>query len=126
MPDELSDEDQKLVTLARGAAGRVRARQGAAVRDETGRSYSAATVSLASLRLSALQLAVAQAVAAGARGLECAVIIDRDRADEPAPDLAGAAAVAEVGGADVPLLLCGPDGSVVARTSAGVPVSGPA
>ena len=52
--EPLSDEDAKLVTLARGARGRVGAARGAAVRDETGRTYSAADVSLPSLQVSAL------------------------------------------------------------------------
>ena len=38
------------------------ASEGAAVRDETGRTYTAAAVALPSLRLSALRLAVAMAV----------------------------------------------------------------
>ena len=71
MTDEaLSADDAKLVTLARGARGRVGAATGAAVRDETGRTYSGADVDLPSLTVSAVGLAVAQAVAAGARGLE--------------------------------------------------------
>jgi len=80
----LSEEDAKLVTLARGARARISAKEGAAVRDETGRTYSAANISLKSLKLSALQLAVAQAVASGAKGCECAVVITTDGLlDEP-------------------------------------------
>ena len=58
----MSPEDQKLVALARSAKARIQAEQGAAVRDETGRSYAGATVALPSLQLSALDVAVAQAV----------------------------------------------------------------
>ncbi len=76
--NELDAEDAKLVTLARGARGRVGARSGAAVRDETGRTYSGATVELPHLKISALQLAVAQAVAAGAKSCECAVVVAPD------------------------------------------------
>src|SRR6478736_4487255 len=54
----LDAEDAKLVTLARGARGRAAAVEGAAVRDEDGRTYAAATVELPSLRLTALQAAV--------------------------------------------------------------------
>ncbi len=72
---ELTDEDAKLVSLARQARGRIQAAEGAAVRDDTGRSYSGATVALASLELSALELAVAQAVAAGARDIEAVVVV---------------------------------------------------
>jgi len=42
----LPAEDAKLVTLARGARGRAAAAEGAAVRDEDGRTYAAATVEL--------------------------------------------------------------------------------
>ena len=72
--DDLDAEDAKLVTLARGAAGRVRQTAGAAVRDGIGRTYASAGVDLPSLRLTALQAAVAQAFAAGAETLEAAVV----------------------------------------------------
>ncbi|HEX2143216.1 MAG TPA: cytidine deaminase [Glycomyces sp.] len=71
---ELDAEDAKLVTLARGAAGRVQQTTGAAVRDGIGRTYASAAVDLPSLKLTALQAAVAQAFAAGADKLEAAVI----------------------------------------------------
>ncbi|WP_240037712.1 cytidine deaminase [Glycomyces paridis] len=72
--EDLDAEDAKLVTLARGAAGRVQQTTGAAVRDGIGRTYASAAVDLPSLRLSALQAAVAQAFAAGADKLEAAVV----------------------------------------------------
>jgi hypothetical protein len=72
---ELDAEDLKLVTLARAARARVGAIEGAAVRDQDGRTYAAATVALPSLALSALQAAVAAAVAAGARTLEAAAVV---------------------------------------------------
>jgi hypothetical protein len=106
----LSAEDAKLVTLARGARGRVGAPEGAAVRDETGRTYSGATVALPSLEVSALRLAVAQAVASGARGLEAAVVVRRS----PEPDAADLAAVRDLGGAGVTVHVVGSDGSVLA------------
>jgi hypothetical protein len=109
----LSAEDAKLVTLARGARGRVGAAEGAAVRDETGRTYSGATVALASLGLSALRLAVAQAAASGARGLEAAVVVRRT-ADVDATDLD---AVRDLGGVGVPVHVVGPDGTVLATSS---------
>ena len=71
---ELSAEDAKLVTLARAARTRVNAKQGAAVRDETGRTYASANVVLGDLELSAVVLSVAQAVASGAKGLEACVL----------------------------------------------------
>ena len=55
----MSPEDEKLVALARSARARIQADQGAAVRDDTGRSYAGATVELPSLRLTALEVAVA-------------------------------------------------------------------
>jgi len=110
---ELSGEDAKLVTLARGARGRVGAPEGAALRDETGRTYSAATVALASLELSAVRLAVAQAAASGARGLE-AVVVVRRTADVEASDLD---AVRDLGGVGVPVHVVGPDGTVLAVSS---------
>jgi hypothetical protein len=112
--DGLSAEDAKLVTLARGARGRVGAAEGAAVRDETGRTYSGATVALPSLAVSALRLAVAQAVASGARGLEAAVVVRRS----PDVDPADLDAVRDLGGTGVRVLVVGTDGSVlVALTS---------
>lgn len=105
-PDGLSAEDAKLVTLARGARGRVGAAQGAAVRDETGRTYASANVALPSLELSALALAVAQAVASGARGAEAAVLVGADPSDH---DLA---VVRELAGLGVPVISCSADGSV--------------
>lgn len=107
---ELSAEDAKLVTLARGARGRVGAAEGAAVRDETGRTYSGATVALGSLALSAVQLAVAQAAASGARGLEAVVLVRRE-GDVADSDLD---AVRALGGAGVPVLVVGSDGALLA------------
>lgn len=100
MPD-LADEDAKLVTLARGARGRILAAEGAALRDETGRTYASASVSLSSLHLSALQAATAQASAAGARGVEAAVlVVEHDTADAD-----GLAAIRDLGGVGVPVYL---------------------
>jgi hypothetical protein len=100
MTDQLDAEDSKLVTLARGARGRVSAPEGAALRDETGRTYASASVTLPSLHLSALQSVVAQAVAAGARGVEAAVLV----VDHGGVDADGAAAVRDLGGVGVPIL----------------------
>jgi hypothetical protein len=71
----LDPEDQKIITLARSSRARVAASEGAAVRDETGRTYTAAAVALPSLRLSALRLAVAMAVSSGAASLEAAALV---------------------------------------------------
>jgi hypothetical protein len=72
---ELSVEDAKLLTLAKGARARAAGSQGAAVRDDDGRTYAAASVALPSLKLTALQAAVAIAVSSGATALEAAVIV---------------------------------------------------
>jgi hypothetical protein len=90
---ELGEEDQKIVVLARSARARAGAAEGAAVRDETGRTYAAATVALPSLRVSALSLAVAMAVSSGATALEAAALVS----DADAPGQADLAAVADLG-----------------------------
>lgn len=105
---ELSAEDGKLVVLARGARGRVGAVEGAAVRDQDGRTYAAASVSLPSLTLTALQLAVASAVAAGATRLEAAVVVT----EASTLDGAGHAAVRDLA-ADAPIHVAAPDGTVL-------------
>jgi hypothetical protein len=108
MSDGLSAEDAKLVTLARGARGRVGAVEGAAVRDQDGRTYAGATVGLPSLTVTALQLAVAQAAAAGATKLEAAVVVT----EASTLDGAGHAAVRDLA-ADAPIHLAAPDGTVL-------------
>ncbi|MEO3779057.1 cytidine deaminase [Micromonospora sp. B11E3] len=107
-PAELSAEDNKLVILARGARGRVGAVEGAAVRDQDGRTYAAASVALPSLALTALQLAVASAVAAGATKLEAAVVVT----EASTLDGAGYAVVRDLT-ADAPIHLAAPDGTVL-------------
>ncbi len=111
---ELSAEDAKLVTLARGARGRIGAAQGAALRDETGRTYAAADVRLPSLALAALDLVVATAVSSGSRGVEAAVIVGATPADPP-----DFAALRDLGGPSVPVHLVAPDGTVLATVDAG-------
>jgi hypothetical protein len=71
-------EDEKLLTLARSARARTGAAEGAAVRDEIGRSYVAATVALPALSLTALQAAVAAAASSGADVLEAAVVVTQE------------------------------------------------
>jgi hypothetical protein len=67
-------EDDKLAVLAKGARSRVQAQSGAALRDETGRTYASADVSVGSLKLSAVAMVVAQAVASGSTGVESVVV----------------------------------------------------
>lgn len=95
------------MALARSASARVGSAEGAAVRDETGRTYAAATVALPSLRLSALALAVAMAVSSGATALEAAALVSNG----PGPDAADLAAVRDIG-ADAMIIDARPDGSV--------------
>lgn len=111
----LDTEDRKLVTLARSARARNGVPEGAAVRDETGRTYVAGTVELASLRLSAVRTAVAMAVASGARSLEAAVVVS-EADGVPEEDRA---AVSDLGGPTTPVLLAGPDGTVRVTVTAG-------
>ncbi len=106
-------EDRKIITLARSVRARNGVPEGAAVRDETGRTYVAGTVELSSLRLSALQTAVAMAVASGAKSLEAAAVVTETRPGElPEADLA---AVRDLGGPGTPVLVAGPDGELRAR-----------
>ena len=99
-------EDLKIIALARSSRARVAASEGAAVRDETGRTYSAAAVALPSLRLSALRLAVAMAVSSGARKLEAAALVSDGELDPG--DLA---AVRDLG-PDAVVFHAAPDGTV--------------
>jgi hypothetical protein len=103
----LSPEDQKIITLARSTRARVAASEGAAVRDETGRTYTAAAVALPSLQLSALRLAVAMAVSSGAERLEAAALVS----DAVEPDPGDLAAVRDLG-PDAPVFHAAPDGSL--------------
>jgi hypothetical protein len=111
----LDPEDRKIVTLARSARARNAVPEGAAVRDETGRTYVAGTVELASLRLSALQTAVAMAVASGAKSLEAAAVVT----EADAAAAADLAAVRDLGGPDTPVLVAGIDGTVQSTVTAG-------
>ena len=110
---ELTAEDAKLVTLARGARARVGAVEGAAVRDQDGRTYAAATVVLPSLEVTALQLAVASAVAAGATKLEAAAVVT----EASTLDGAGHAAVRDLA-ADAPIHVASPTGALLGSVTA--------
>ncbi|GEB51162.1 MULTISPECIES: cytidine deaminase [Streptomyces] len=114
-PEQLDPEDRKILTLARSARARNAVPEGAAVRDETGRTYVAGSVELASLRLSALRTAVAMAVASGAKSLEAAAVVGES--EQPAAE--DLAAVRDLGGPGTPVLLAGPDGTHRATVPAG-------
>ncbi|MEU6080882.1 cytidine deaminase [Streptomyces sp. NPDC047108] len=113
--DALTPEDRKIITLARSARARNGVPEGAAVRDETGRTYVAGTVGLPSLTLSALQTAVAMAVASGATSLEAAAVVT----DADAVRDEDRAAVRDLGGAATPVLLAGSDGALRTTVTAG-------
>lgn len=105
---DLDAQDAKLVTLARASMARIGASHGAAVRDADGRSYAAAPVALTCMRIGALDLAVAQAVSAGATGLEAAAIVTTK--DDAQVSLAS---VREVGGPGLPVYVANPQGEVI-------------
>ncbi|MCW8099189.1 cytidine/deoxycytidylate deaminase family protein [Streptomyces tauricus] len=111
----LDPEDRKIVTLARAARARNGVPEGAAVRDDNGRTYVAGTVALPSLRLSALRTAVAMAVASGATALEAAAVVSEGES-LPDEDLA---AVRDLGGAATRVFLAGADGVVRSAVTAG-------
>jgi cytidine deaminase len=97
---QLDPENAKLHILAKAQRARNGAPEGAAVRDETGRTYVATTVDLPSLRLSALQAAIAMAVVGGAKHLEAAVVVSEAGEFRP-EDLS---AVADLKGSPAPRL----------------------
>jgi len=103
---QINTEDLKIITLARSSRARVAASEGAAVRDETGRTYTAAAVALPSLRLSALRLAVAMAVSSGAQKLEAAALVSDAELDP------GDLAVVRELGPDATVFHAAPDGTL--------------
>jgi hypothetical protein len=105
-------EDLKIINLARSTRARVAASEGAAVRDETGRTYTAAAVALPSLRLSALRLAVAMAVSSGAHKLEAAALVSDGELDP------GDLAVVRDLGPDATVFHAAPDGTIRATLTA--------
>ncbi len=112
--DGLTEVQVKLFTLARASRARGESMSGAAVVDTTGRSYSAAAVSLPHVRLSALALAVATAAAAGAEALADAVVVGGGEDDQPsAAEVFGDLAVS-----GAPLLVCAADRRILARWTA--------
>ncbi|WP_328581928.1 cytidine deaminase [Streptomyces sp. NBC_00370] len=114
-PADIDPEDRKIITLARATRARNGVAEGAAVRDETGRTYVAGTVDLDSLKLSALRTAVAMAVASGATSLEAAAVVT-EAAEAAAEDRA---AVRDLGGPATPVLLAAPDGTLRSTVDAG-------
>ena len=113
-PDEtgaLSAEDAKLVTLARSARARTAAAEGAALRDDIGRTYAAGSVDLRSLRLTALQAAVAAALSSGSTAVEAVCVVSAaERLAEGDREVVDDLGVANV-------LLAAPDGTLRAEPS---------
>ena len=105
----LGPEDSKIITLARAARARNGTAEGAAVRDETGRTYTATDIDLPSLKLTAVQVAVAMAVSSGAVSLEAAALVT----DGGEPADADIAVIEDLGRAV--LFLAAPDGTVKGR-----------
>lgn len=108
----MEPEDEKLVTLARAALGRALVRTmpaaGAAVRDDMGRTYAAASVEVDGASVTALQLAVATAISSGARTFEAAAVVSH----EHDPDDEGLTAL-QAFGTVATVIKARPDGSVV-------------
>ena len=109
----MTDEDQKIVTLARATRARAHAphtglAEGAAVRDTDGRTYAAATVENRDpvLTTSALRAAVAAAASSGARAFEAAAVVTEGLVSDA--DLA----ILREFGPGVPLLVAAPDGTL--------------
>ena len=67
-------EDQKLATLATSTLARTGAKQAAALRDTTGRTYVASNISAPTLTLDAVQAVFAVAAASQIAGIEGVVI----------------------------------------------------
>ena len=105
-----NSEDDKLAILAKGARSRVQANVGAALRDETGRTYASAEVSIGSLKLSAVEMVVAQAVASGSSGVESVVISQLVESGIVNSDVE---LVRELAGTGVPVYVTGETGTPV-------------
>ncbi|MGO4256807.1 cytidine deaminase [Marmoricola sp. RAF53] len=107
MAENLQAEDNKLVVLARSTRARTGAAQGAALRDQDGRTYAGATVDLPSLQVSALDVCIAMAVASGSTGVEAAVVLGDGAVAE-----ADLAALRDFAGTGVPVHTGAPNGTV--------------
>ena len=73
IPGITNPEDVKLVTLARNTLARSGARQAAALRDTTGRTYVAINVESPALNLDAFEAVLTVALASGITGIESVV-----------------------------------------------------
>jgi hypothetical protein len=107
-----TEEDLKLVTLARSSRLRAKAREGAALRDTDGRTYTAASVDLPSISMSALKVAIVTAASSGVGGVEAAVVVT----EAPALSASDLAVVRDLGGSEVPVYRSDPAGNVLDAT----------
>jgi hypothetical protein len=103
-------EDDKLAILAKGARSRVQALVGAALRDETGRTYASAEVAIGSLKLSSVEMVVAQAVASGSTGVESIVISPQTEIQVSSSDIE---LVREFAGTGIPIYVIDETGNPV-------------
>jgi hypothetical protein len=74
-------EDAKLATLANSTLARTGAKQAAALRDTTGRTYVAINISTSSLSLDAVQAVFTVAAASQISGIESVVIAGESTAE---------------------------------------------
>ena len=74
-------EDTKLATLANSTLVRTGAKQAAALRDTTGRTYVAINIATASLSLDAVQAVFTVAAASQISGIESVVIVGESAAE---------------------------------------------
>jgi hypothetical protein len=82
MSNSLSNpEDAKLATLATSTLARTGAKQAAALRDSTGRTYVAINISTTSLSLDAVQAVFTVAAASQISGIESVVIAGESAAE---------------------------------------------
>jgi hypothetical protein len=77
-------EDNKLVTLATATLARSGAKQAAALRDNTGRTYVAISVASPSLSLDAFEAVLTVALASGITGIESVVACGEQPANSKA------------------------------------------
>jgi hypothetical protein len=77
-------EDNKLVTLATATLARSGAKQAAALRDNTGRTYVAISVASPSLNLDAFEAVLTVALASGITGIESVVACGEQPANSKA------------------------------------------
>jgi len=74
-------EDSKLATLANSTLARTGAKQAAALRDSTGRTYVAINIATVSLSLDAVQAVFTVAAASQISGIESVVIVGEPAAE---------------------------------------------